>query len=652
MGPDVTRAEGVTDSEAVAAVHESGPREDRDGVLWRAFVEASPDVLLVLDPEGTILFVNRVAPVYADRTVVGKKAWEFGVGKARERLLGYIETVVETRAAVRYEHPGIQVDGSMGWYEIRAIPVVVDGRVERIIWSATDISERKHAQELIAQVSEPVVATDSAGMITYWNAAAEQLYGWSSEEVLGKDSTVLLQTRWPGPGRRESFLSSIRSTSAWEGELSHVTRAGDEIIVDVSVRLLRDGAGEPTASIAVMRDATKRRRLEEQLRQSQKMEAIGLLAGGVAHDFNNLLAVILGFSELAARKLPPGHPVTEQLSEVFDAARRGGDLTRKLLAFSRKQIIQPRPLDLGATVGDFTRLLSRILGEDVDLVVDAPGETLVVRADAVQLEQVLLNLCTNARQAMAKGGTLRLSMAAATFDEVRVRREPWAHVGSYAELAVSDTGVGMDDATRLRVFEPFFTTKPEGTGLGLATVYGIVRQHGGFVHVQSAPGHGTTFRVFLPRAADGEEAPVRSSGRISSGPRRLQGSETILLAEDEPSLRSLVSTTLTELGYKVVAAADGVEAVEQYEKMGSEISLVLLDVVMPRLDARAAYERIAAKKPGVRVLFMTGYAPESTRLAELVQSGKLPMIEKPFTPEALAAKVRSVLDRAPPSPLK
>jgi PAS domain S-box-containing protein len=510
-----------------AADPKATPNSDPDGALWRALVEATPDVVLVIDLEGTILFCNRIVAALGDRQVVGAKIWGFALGDAQARIRAALEQIRETRRSVQYETPGMRLDGTTGWFETRAIPVLVDGRVDRVIWAATDITERRSEQE--------------------------------------------------------------------------------------------------------------------QLRQSQKMEAIGLLAGGVAHDFNNLLAVILGFSELAARKLPPGHPVSEQLSEVFDAARRGGDLTRKLLAFSRKQIIQPRALDLGATVGDFTRLLARILGEDVDLVVDGAPEPLVVRADPVQLEQVLLNLCTNARQAMPKGGSLRLAMRACSFDEARVRREPWANVGAYVELAVSDTGVGMDEATRLRVFEPFFTTKPEGTGLGLATVYGIVRQHGGFVHVQSAPEQGTTFRVFLP-VADAADVAQVPSGVISSHQRRLRGAGTILLAEDEPSLRALVSTTLTELGYRVIATADGEEAVREYERLGSEIALVLLDVVMPRLDARAAYERIAAIRPDVPVLFMTGYAPESTRLAELIDRGKLPVIEKPFTPTALAAKVRSILD--------
>ncbi len=638
-------ATAATSAEPTTGVIAAPGRDAADAVLWRAFAAASPDLVLVLETSGTIVFINRVAAYLNGQQVVGRKVWEFATAGAEARIRAVLERVVTSREAVTYEQRGTRRDGTPGWWELCVIPVLVDATspIERVLWLSTDISDRKGAQELIAQVNQAIVGTDAVGHVTYWNEAAERMYGWTRAEMLGQIGSEVLKTRWHGPGGRDAYISTLVATDAWAGEISQTTRQGDELVVDMSIRLLRDPDGKPTSAVAAMRDATERRRLEEQVRQSQKMEAIGLLAGGVAHDFNNLLAVILGFSELAARKLPPGHPVADQLSQVFDAARRGGELTRKLLAFSRKQIIQPRLLDLGGTVGEFTRLLSRILGEDVDLVVDAPPAPLVVRADPVQLEQVLLNLCTNARQAMLEGGTLRLTLRDATFDEARVRREPWAHVGSYAELAVTDTGIGMDDATRLRVFEPFFTTKTDGTGLGLATVYGIVRQHHGFVHVESAPGNGTTFRVFLPRAGDGEEA--QPSTRVaSSGDRRLQGTETILLAEDEPSLRALVTTTLAELGYRVVAVGDGEAAARRFAELEGKVDLVLLDVVMPRLDAREAYEKMVALKPDARVLVMTGYAPESTRLAALIQSGKLPVLEKPFTPEALAAKVRSVLD--------
>ena len=617
--------------------------------MWRALVESSPDVVLVVDTEGTVQFINRIRPPFVGRTVVGAKIWDFAADGAEARIRPLLRKLVETREAVRYEAPGVPPPGADKiWFEVCAIPLVVDGSVDRILWSATDVTARRNSLDtlafqaaLLSQVSQPVVGTDGAGLITYWNEAAERLYGWTQAEVLGKDSAVLLQTRWVGAGGRESFLASIREESAWHGELGHTTRSGEEIVVEVSVRLRRDERNNALSSIAVMKDVTERKQLEEQLRQSQKLEAIGLLAGGVAHDFNNLLAIIMGFSEVSIRKLPPGHPVAGHLDEVTGAARRGGELTRKLLAFSRKQIIRSRPLEVGAAVEEVTRLLQRIVGADVELSFERADEALVVQADPVQLEQVLLNLCTNARQAMPDGGKLVLSTRATRIDATFALKHPWARAGSFAEIAVRDSGIGMDDATRARIFEPFFTTKAEGTGLGLSTAYGILQQHDGFVHVESAPGEGTTFRVFLPLAEGDVASRLLSRPAPVEGPR---GRELILVAEDEPSLRALVTTTLEELGYRVIATGDGEAAVQAYERDARDIALVVLDVVLPRMNARQAYERMRDIRPDVKVLFTTGYAPESTNLAALLEGASIPLLEKPFMPSALAARVRSAID--------
>jgi signal transduction histidine kinase len=394
------------------------------------------------------------------------------------------------------------------------------------------------------------------------------------------------------------------------------------------------------AVVSNRRDVTDQRRLEEQLRQSQKLEAIGLLAGGVAHDFNNLLAIIVGYTEVATGQLAKDHPAAEALKEVIAAGRRGADLTRQLLAFSRKQIIQLRPVDLAATVTEFARMLRRIVGADIELVIEPASEPVVVHADPMQLEQVLLNLCTNARQAMANGGRLCISTRARTFDPAFVIAHPWALIGDFAEVAVSDTGAGMDETTRARAFEPFFTTKPEGTGLGLATVYGIVQQHGGFTHLQSAPGKGTTVTVHIPLDRDAR-ARLQSTRPVAPD---VQGSETILLAEDEPALRMLAATTLSALGYRVIAAADGEEAVREYERCAPDIALVVLDVIMPRMGALEAYDRIRLIRPDVKVLFTTGYAPQSTRRGELLEGVGTQVLEKPFTPHELAARVRSAID--------
>jgi two-component system cell cycle sensor histidine kinase/response regulator CckA len=503
-----------------------------DGIYWRALVEASPDVVLVVDATGTILFTNRVAPAFAERGVVGRKIWEFAVGDAAARLTETITQVIESRRAIVYEHPGFRTDGTRGWHEVRAIPVVVEGKVDRVLWEATDITERKE--------------------------------------------------------------------------------------------------------------------LEEQLRQSQKMEAIGQLAGGVAHDFNNLLAVIMGFSDLASRRLPPDHPVAEPLHQVIDAARRGGELTRKLLAFSRKQIIQPRALDLGGAVTDFARMIRRVVGEDVDLRVEQIGPSIVVRADPVQLEQVLMNLCMNARQAMPTGGALHIGTRAVDLDDAFVARNAWARAGAFAEIAVRDVGVGMEAQTLSRAFEPFFTTKAEGTGLGLSTVYGIAKQHEGFVRAESSPGAGTTVSVYLPRMVDATTTPTAPES--SPEPDTLRGSELVLVAEDEPALRSLFETTLVELGYRVVTARDGVEAVEAFGRYADEIAVAVLDVVMPRFDAREAYERMRRVRPDLKVIFATGYAPASTRIAELIGSRDIVLLQKPLSPLALVASIRKMIDASTATP--
>jgi PAS domain S-box-containing protein len=630
--------------------HEGGAKHPIDAdKLWRALVESSPDIVLIVDTDGTIEFINRVRPPFVGRAVVGAKIWEFGADGAEARIRPILKRIVETREALRYEAPGVPPPGeTRSWFEVCAIPLVVDGVVARIIWSAADVTARRTAQEtlafqaaLLSQVRQPVIATDGKGLITYWNEAAERLYGWTQAEVLGKDSAVQLQTRFVGPGGREAFLAAIEAESAWHGELGHTTRAGEEIVVDVSVQVRKGEKNQTLAAIAVMKDVTDRKQLEEQLRQSQKLEAIGLLAGGVAHDFNNLLAIIMGFSEVAIRQLPSGHEVASHLETVTEAARRGGELTRKLLAFSRKQIIRSRPVDVGAIAYDLTRLLERVVGADVELSLERGETPLVVQADPVQLEQVLLNLCTNARQAMPNGGKLVLSTRAARIDAAFALKHPWARAGEFAEIVVRDTGVGMNDATRARIFEPFFTTKAEGTGLGLATAYGILKQHDGFIDVESAPGTGTTFRVFLPLASAAVVPPSLERAAPNGEPR---GRELILVAEDEPSLRRLVTATLEKLGYRVIAAGDGEAAVEAYRADAGNIALVVLDVVLPRLNARQVYERMREIRPDVKVLFMTGYAPESTGLGALLDEAAIPLLEKPFVPSTLAERVRSAID--------
>ncbi len=531
----------------------------------------------------------------------------------------------------------------------RPLRIEFDGKAASVVilgaGEAPALEERLREIEeryrlLFDAIPLPIVVWDGAsGRYLAVNSAAISKYGWSRDEFL---RMTIFDVRPPAEVERlKKELRTLQNRNFSAGVWTHLNRAGEAFQVDVTTHAV-EFAGRP-ARLAVIDDVTERRQLEEQLRQSQKLEATGLLAGGVAHDFNNLLGVVMGAAELA-RRASPSIIGRTYLDEIDAAAKRGAELTRKLLAFSRKQLLTLRPLDLGETIEEFLPLLRRVISEDFELVVREPEEPLAVLADALQLEQVLLNLCTNARQAMLSGGKIILELRRSTFDAARVAREPWAAIGDYAELRVVDSGIGMDEATRARIFEPFFSTKSEGTGLGLAMVHGIVHQHRGFVQVESRPGEGTTVRVLLP-IAEGVEVAERK--RTSAAPTPGSG-ETILLAEDEPALRRLLASTLVELGYEVIVAENGEEAVRAFEARRDPIALAVLDVVMPRLGGLQACQRLRALDPRLKVIFMTGYAPDSSQVSEFVAGGLYALLTKPFTLKELGRKVRDTLDDSKP----
>jgi signal transduction histidine kinase/ActR/RegA family two-component response regulator len=385
------------------------------------------------------------------------------------------------------------------------------------------------------------------------------------------------------------------------------------------------------------------RQSEEQLRQAQKMEAVGRLAGGVAHDFNNVLSVIMSYGELILDELKPDIPMRADVEEIQKAAKRAAGLTRQLLLISRQQVAEPKVIDLHETLGGTSNMLRRILGEDVELVVLAPKETGRVRADPSHVEQVVLNLVVNARDAMPAGGTLTIETSNVVLDEEYVSRHVAAKAGPHVMLAVSDTGVGMDRETQTRIFEPFFTTKGvgKGTGLGLSTVFGIVRQSGGSIWVQSEPGRGTTFKVYLPRVD--AKADVM---RPTVAPTTLRGTETILLVEDDSHVRAVVLNTLRRHGYQVLPAQDAHEALQLGERHPAPIDLLLTDVVMPHMSGPELAKCLHASRPEMKVLCMSGYTDESV-VRYGVFEGDTPFIQKPVTPVALTRKVRQVLDDVP-----
>jgi two-component system, cell cycle sensor histidine kinase and response regulator CckA len=391
---------------------------------------------------------------------------------------------------------------------------------------------------------------------------------------------------------------------------------------------------------------TERRALENQLRQSQKMEAIGRLAGGIAHDFNNLLMVISGYSEFLLERLGPEQPMLRgPAQEIASAAQRATSLTRQLLAFSRKQMLAPKVIDLNEVVTENLKMLTRLIGEDIDLVMIPSGDIGAVKADPGQIEQVIMNLAVNARDAMPQGGKLTIETANVTLDESYARLHAPVMPGEYVMLAISDTGSGMDSETQSQIFEPFFTTKgTKGTGLGLSTVYGIVKQSGGYIWVYSEPGKGTTFKIYLPRITEVGEAPVVQPAIAAV--KREDGMETILLVEDEENLRRLARQYLETQGYKVLAAADGAAAVQICTAHQGPIHLLLTDVIMPGMNGRELAQRITSLRPKIKVLYMSGYTENAIGHNGMLDAG-INLLQKPFTLLALKAKVREVLDYEP-----
>jgi signal transduction histidine kinase/CheY-like chemotaxis protein len=383
------------------------------------------------------------------------------------------------------------------------------------------------------------------------------------------------------------------------------------------------------------REITEQRRLESQLRQAQKMEAIGRLAGGVAHDFNNLLSVIHGYTEILLRRFLPGDPAHREAAQVLTATERAASLTQQLLAFGRKQVLVPRVLDLNSVVKDMDHMLRRLIREDIDLIMRTEPELWLVRADPAQMEQVIINLAVNASDAIASGGRVTIETRNICLDETAFRQDPSLTPGHYVVLSVSDTGIGMDAETRARIFEPFFTTKEltKGTGLGLATVYGIVQQSGGHISVYSEPGHGSTFKIYLPRA-EGKLEPVTALGKLEPPPK---GSGTVLLVEDDAAVRGLAREVLQEQGYTVLAAGSGAEALEAVEHHADKIDLLLTDVIMPGMAGDELVEHLRLRLPGLKVVFVSGYANES--IPKIITDGHTAFLQKPFPVEDLVRKV-------------
>jgi len=508
-------------------------------------------------------------------------------------------------------------------------------RAERALREANE-----HLAAVIQSSPLAIYTLDPTSTVLTWNRAAEALYGWQAAEVIGRPLPTIGQDVEDHGRLRDRVL---RGEALRGVEVTRRRKDGTLVNISLSVAPLHDAAGQVTGMLSLAADITEMRQLEVQYRQAQKMEAVGRLAGGIAHDFNNLLTAIIGTTALVLEDRGLESRVRVDIQEIEKAAKRAAGLTRQLLIFSRQQVLEPRALDLNALVGDLEKMLQRLIGEDIELRTKPAAALGAVRADPGQLEQAIVNLVVNARDAMPQGGRLTIETADVELDRSYVTRHVPTQPGPYVLLAISDTGVGMDGATKARLFEPFFTTKDpgRGTGLGLATVYGIVKQSGGYIWAYSELGHGTTFKIYLPRVPQTAEPPETTP----SPPTPAHGSETLLVVEDQEEVRNLTQRVLEARGYTVLAAGDGAEALEILAQHPNQIHLMITDVVMPGMNGRELAQHACARWGDLKVLYVSGYTGEAVLQHRLLEPG-VAFLQKPFTPDVLARKTREVLDNS------
>ncbi len=535
-------------------------------------------------------------------------------------------------------------------FEVTISPIKRDGDYLGTVMVLHDITDRKRMEEALRETNETlqaliqssplaIIALEPSGNVKAWSKAAERIFGWSAHEVIGLSLPIVphdKQAEFRGLCERV-----VRGETLNEVEARRRRKDGSPIEVRISAAPLYDSRGDVSGIMAILADFTDQKKLEEQLRQAQKMEAVGQLAGGIAHDFNNILTVIIGYGSILLMKMRDDDPLKHNAEQILAASQRAATLTKSLLAFSRKQILDPKPFKVNEIIKRVEGFLSRIIGEDIELRTALAHGDLIVSVDAGQLEQVLMNLATNARDAMPEGGLLTIETALMELDEEYKKTHAYGEPGEYAVISVTDTGAGMDEETRRRIFEPFFTTKEtgKGTGLGLAMVYGMIKQHKGYVNVYSESGKGTTFKIYLPLVKSAVETERLSLERTSI----TGGVETILLAEDDSAVRKLTKTVLEGSGYTVIDAEDGEKALNKFTGNEDSVRLLLLDVTMPKNSGKEVYDDIRKTHPAMKALFMSGYTANVIHKKGLLDKD-LHFISKPASPVELLRMVRKVLD--------
>lgn len=532
---------------------------------------------------------------------------------------------------------------------LRKYSVIVAAKLEEKVRALEEsLTRRKETDAELLKLSAAIeqspvsiVITDAKGNIEYVNPKFTQMTGYLPEEVLGKNPRIMKSGETSFPEYKRLW-TTIRSGKVWSGEFHNQKKNGELFWEYATISPVRNQEGVVTHYVAIKEDITERKKLEAQLRQSQKMEAIGLLAGGIAHDFNNMLMAIIGYGSILQMKMAEDDPLRLNVEKMLAAADRAAGLTRSLLTFSRKQEINLQPVNLNEIIRTVEKFLTRIIGEDIDFQMTFGEDPLNVNVDCGQIEQVLMNLLTNARDAMPHGGSLSIITGSAEIGIDYIKDYGYGEPGRYALISVTDSGTGMDAATVQRIFEPFFTTKEmgKGTGLGLSIVYGIITQHEGYINVRSEPGKGTTFQVYLPLLKGGKVVGTEFSPQTPLP----VGTETILLVEDEAAIRQMEKEILTEFGYTVIEAVDGEDAVCKFKENRESIRLLLFDLIMPIKSGKDAYDEIRKMGSDVRAIFVSGYPPEAAQKNGMRAEG-VDLIMKPVSPQNLLRKIREVLDK-------
>ena len=630
--------------------------------LLRGITEGATDAVFVKDLNGRYLMINSAGAALIGRSVeevIGKDDSALLSPDTGPAVMELDRKVVASGITQTYEERATGADGISRLYLSTKGPYRdAHGEIAGLLGICRDITARKRAEEEIRQSQQKlrihfehtplaVIEWDLEFRVTAWNPSAERIFGYSRQEALGRHATFIIPAQYR-PQVDEVWQRLLKQEGGARSTNDNLTKDGRTISCEWYNTPLVDDSGRVLGVASLAQDISERVALEERLRHSQKMEAVGRLAGGVAHDFNNLLTVILGYSQILADNVPARSKMADSTAQIKSAAERAAGITRQLLAFSRKTVLRPRVINLNDVLLNLDSLLRRLIGEDIEILTVPANDLGSVKADAGQIEQVIMNLALNSRDAMPRGGKLILETANVTLDDSYARDHQSVPPGRYIMLAVSDTGSGMSLETQSRIFEPFYTTKEvgKGTGLGLSMVYGIVKQSGGSIWVYSEPDRGTSFKIYLPRV----DQPADSFPDENRANPVRRGSETILLVEDDPQLRQLSSTVLAHSGYNVLVAATPEEGLDICKKNHRQIRLLVTDVVMPRINGRELAEQILKVCPNLRVLYISGYTGNAIVHYGVLEEG-IWFLPKPFTLSALVAKVREVLDAATPTPL-